>query len=119
MDYGTRYRAKITVENQGTATMPKMTVHTLIIPNYHIGNPPTPEQCITDPSQPCERLNWQLGPLAPGEKKSYHAGKKRLLSTTILVQVGIGCTVPGQPVQTPCPESNTSNNTVTRVLGPH
>ncbi len=119
MDYGTRYRAKITIENEGTAPMPEVTVVTLIIPNYHTGTPPTPEQCISDPQAPCERHKKTVGPLAPGQKKSYHAGKKRLRTTTILVHVSILCGVPGAPAPPECAESDTGNNTFKRVLGPH
>ena len=106
MDYGTRYRAKITVENRGTAMMPQVNVRTYGVPNHHTGTPPpTLEQCMIDPRVSCVRHKTTVGPLAPGQKKSFHAGDKQARTTTLYVRVII--------------ESNTGNNIVNRVLGPH
>jgi len=118
MDYGTRYRSKITVENKGNGPMPEVNVATIVVPDTHWpgGNPPTPQQCISDPKQPCERDGRKVGPLLPGQKDSFHVGKKRLRSTTLFVQVNISCTL-FPPEQ--CAEANVQNNVVKRVLGPH
>ncbi len=118
MDYGTRYRSKVTVENKGNGPMPEVTVATIVVPDTHWpgGNPPTPQQCISDPQQPCERDTRKVGPLLPGHKDSFRVGKKRLRSTTLFVQVNISCTL-FPPEQ--CAEANVQNNVVKRVLGPH
>lgn len=118
MDLDTRYRSKITVKNEGNGPMPEVSVSTIVVPDTHWpgGNPPTPQQCISDPNQPCERDNRKVGPLLPGQKDSFHVGKKRLRSTTLFVQVNISCTL-FPPEQ--CAEKNIQNNVVKRVLGPH
>lgn len=118
MDYGTRYRSKITVENKGNGPMPEVNVATIVVPDTHWpgGQPPTPQQCVSDPKQPCERDSRKVGPLLPGKKDSFHVGKKRLRSTTLFVQVNISCTL-FPPEQ--CAEANVQNNVVKRVLGPH
>jgi hypothetical protein len=118
MDYGTRYRSKITVENKGNGPMPEVNVATIVVPDTHWpgGQPPTPQQCISDPQQPCERDSRKVGPLLPGKKDSFHVGKKRLRTTTLFVQVNISCTL-FPPEQ--CAEANVQNNVVKRVLGPH
>ena len=118
MDYGTRYRSKITVENKGSGPMPEVNVATIVVPDTHWpgGQPPTPQQCISDPQQPCERDSRTVGPLLPGKKDSFHVGKKRLRTTTLFVQVNISCTL-FPPEQ--CAEANIQNNVVKRVLGPH
>jgi len=118
MDYGTRYRTKVTVENNGNGPMPEVEVATMVVPDTHWpgGQPPTPQQCITDPQQPCEQDHRKVGPLLPGRKESFHVGRKRLRTTTLFVQVTIRCTLypPDQ-----CTEANLQNNVVKRVLGPH
>ncbi len=118
MDLDTRYRSKVTVKNEGNGPMPEVNVSTIVVPDTHWpgGNPPTPQQCISDPNQPCERDSRKVGPLLPGQKDSFHVGKKRLRSTTLFVQVNISCTL-FPPEQ--CAEQNIQNNVVKRVLGPH
>ncbi len=96
MDWGTRYRAKITVENRGNAPMPAVKVSTYAIPNLHTGTtPPSLQQCIADPRVDCIRHKTTVGPLAAGEKKRYHVGGKQLRTTTLFVQVAIECGLPG------------------------
>ena len=122
MDYGTRYRAKITVENRGSAVMPQVKVSTYGVPNHHTGTlPPSLEQCISDPRVSCIRHETTVGPLAPGQNQAFHAGGKQPRTTTLYVHVIIECGIPGLggPTQQQCAESDTENNKVNRVLGPH
>jgi hypothetical protein len=122
VNYGLHYYAKITVINQGAAVMPVVNVQTIGIPDTHSpgSHPPSPDQCVADPTLQikgdCFVNRTSVGPLGPGESKKYHAGDKQLRSTTLFVKVGIMC---GQSTPEQCAQSNTNNDVVTRVLGPH
>lgn len=111
---GLTYKARLVVYNKGQAPMPSVTVRALGAPWSHTGTPPAPDDCLTDLTLDCLKDAREVGPLAPGQRIEYRAGPSFRRDQTVFVQVLIHCSASG-----PCIETDTTNNRVTKQLGPH
>lgn len=114
---GTQFKTRVRIRNQGEMTMPAVQVRTLVA-STKITEPAQPASaCLTNMQLSCERDSRTVGPLSPGQEKTFNVDPLVWAGVTRLhAQVDITCGPPG-PMHTPeCIESDYANNTVKKGI---
>lgn len=113
VNHDLQYYAHIKVMNHGGMVMPALSVRTLGMTYNPTSPPPVVTSCIQNHN--CDVKDGRMiGPLAPGQIVEYNVDPKFLAAQTLIVVTVIVCESPNN-----CLESNQTNNTISRVIGPH